>query len=177
VLAQGARRVGPDTGASMSFTLSPAGRRSLAQATNQRLPVQITLRDSSGASATRTLTLISYSVSGTAPTESRSQSPTVQLVQTTGFVSTSTGTGEILAACYAATPCEVTTSVSANGVPIASGGPERLGIDELGELSFPLNSSGRLMVANDSGNQLPAQITLTNGSDTATGNIALVGYR
>ena len=176
VLGEGARPVARDAGALMNFTLSAAGRRDLNQAQHNRLPVQVTLRDPSGATASRTMTLIPYSVSGGGPPRGSSQSPTVQLVQTTGFVSSSTATGEILAACYASTPCRVTTTVSANGAQIASTAPERLGVNELGELYFQLNAAGRLMLQQASGNQLPAQITLSGGADTATGQIALVGY-
>ena len=47
----------------MSFRLSAAGRRALNQAPNHRLQVAVTLRDSSGITATRTMPLIPYSVS------------------------------------------------------------------------------------------------------------------
>jgi Arylsulfotransferase (ASST) len=177
LLAQSARPLPRGTGALMSFRLSAAGRRALNHASNHRLQVAVTLRDSSGASATRALTLIPYSVSGSGPSRSTSQSPTIQLAQTTGFVSSRTGVGQIMAACYAAAPCQVNATVSANGVQIASMGPERLGVNELGELYFKLTDAGRAMLGQASGNQLPAQITITDGSDTATGQIALVGYR
>jgi hypothetical protein len=177
VLGQGARPLARGTGAPMGFTLSAAGLRALNGASNHRLPVDVTLRDSSGASATRAMTLIPYSITGPGPTRSTSQSPTLQLMQTNGYVSSSTGTGQILAACYASTPCQVTTSVSANSVQIASTAPERLGVGELGELYFKLNAAGQAMLQQASGNQLPAQITLTDGTDTATGQIALVGYQ
>jgi hypothetical protein len=161
----------------VNFKLSPAGRRELNRSAGHRLAVTVTVHDSSGASATRTLTLIPYSVSGSGPARSTSQSPTIQIVQDTAFANTSTGDGQILAACYDSTPCQVTTTMSANGAQIASTAPERLGVDELGELSFKLSTAGRLMLQHASGNQLPVQITLTDGSDTATGQIALVGYR
>jgi hypothetical protein len=165
------------TGGLVNFKLSPAGRRALNQSAGNRLAVTVTLRDSSGASATRTLALIPYSVSGSGPTRSTSQTPTIQIVQNTAFANTSTGDGQILAACYDSTPCEVTVTMSANGAQIASTAPERLGVDELGELSFKLSTAGRVMLQHASGNQLPVQITLTDGSNTATGQIALVGYR
>lgn len=177
LLAHASRPLSRGTGGVMNFTLSSAGRRALNQSSSHRLPVTVELRDSSGMTATRSLALIPYSVSGTGPTRSTSESPTIQLLQTTGFVSSSTGEGRILAACYAAAPCEVTTTVSANGAQIASTTPERLGVNELGGLAFKLSTAGRLMLQHASGNQLPAQITITDGSDTATGQIALVGYR
>lgn len=178
VLAQAARPLARDTGAAMNFTLSAAGISKLAQASGHRLPVTVTLRDSaSKTAATRNVTLISYSVAGNGPTRSTSQTPTVQLVQDTGFVSSSSGAGQILTACYAASPCQLTATVSAGGKQIAQASGQYLGVDELGPLSFTLSSAGRSMLAHAKGNQLAAQITVSDGTDTATGQIALVGHR
>ncbi len=178
VLGRGARPVPRDSGALASFNLSPGGRRALNTAAKRRLAVQMTVRELAPTPpSSRRITLIPYSVSGPAPLRSTLQSPTIQLVQSTGFVESSTGGGQILAACYAATPCRVTTTVSASGARVASTGPERLGVDELGEMRFKLDAAGRLMLRHAPGNQLPAQIALRSGGNTATGQIALVGYR
>ena len=178
VLGQAARPVARGAGALMDFTLSSAGVSKLEHASHRRLPVTVTLRDSaSGATATRSMTLIPYSTAGAGPTRSASQSPTVQLVQDTGFVSSSTGTGQILAACYAPAPCQITTTVSAGGSQVAHTPREYLGVNEVGILSFRLSAAGRSMLQQASGNQLPAQITLSDGTDTASGQIALVAYR
>jgi hypothetical protein len=178
ILGQGARPLARGTGALMNFTLSAAGVSKLDHASGRRLPVTVTLRDSaSGTSATRSMTLIPYSIAGSGPVRSTSQSPTVQLVQGTGFVSSSAGTGQILAACYAPAPCRITTTVSAGAKRIAHTAGEYLGVDELRILSFKLSSAGRSMLQHASGNQLPAQIRLVDGSNATTGEIALVAYR
>jgi hypothetical protein len=67
--------------------------------------------------------------------------------------------------------------VSANGQRVAHTTAEHLGVDELGVLYFKLSSAGRSMLRHASGNQLPVQVKLSDRADTATGNLALVGYR
>ncbi len=177
VLGQGARPLARGTGALMNFKLSSAAVNKLNHAAGHRLPVTFTLRDSaSKASATRSITLIPYSVSGSGPQRSASGSADLQLVQETGFVSGG-GSGQILAACYGPSPCQVTTTVSAAGRHIAHTKPEYLGVDELGALTFNLTAAGRSMLQHASGNQLAAQVRLTDGGQTATGQIALAGYR
>jgi Arylsulfotransferase (ASST) len=177
VLARVAHPVARGTGALLYYKLSGAGISRLAHASNHRLPVTVAVHDSaSGLGATRSLTLIPYSIAGTSA-RSASQSPSLQLLQRPGFVSSSGGIGQILAACYAPGPCKITTTVSAGGKRIAHTGGEYLGADELGILSFKLSSAGRSMLRHASGNQLPAQIRLNDGSDTATGQLPLVSYR
>ncbi len=178
VLARAAHPVARGTGALIYFKLSAAGVSKLAQAKDQRLPVTVAVHDSaSGVSASRNITLISYSISGANPGHSASESPTIQLLQRPGFVLSSNGDGQILAACYASAPCQVTATVSAQGTQIARSTPEHLGVNELGVLYFKLSEAGRSMLAHASGNQLPVKITISDGADTATGDLALVGYR
>ena len=178
VLARSSHPVARGTGALIYFKLSAAGVSKLAQASNHRLPVTVSVHDSaSGVSATRTLTLIPYSIAGTGPGHSASQSPSIQLLQRPGFVATNNGQGQILGACYASTPCQVTATVSSQGTQIAQTTAEHLGVNELGVLYFKVSAAGRSMLAHASGNQLPVQITLSDGTDTVTGNLALVGYR
>jgi Arylsulfotransferase (ASST) len=178
VLARVAHPVARGTGALLYFKLSAAGIGRLAHATNHRLPVTISVHDSvSGSGATRNITLIPYSIAGAGPGHSASQSPTVQLLQRPGFVSSGNGEGQLLAACYASRPCQVTATISANGKRVAHTAPEHLGVNEIGVLYFKMSADGRSMLRHASGNQLPAQITLSDGADTATGNLALVSYR
>jgi hypothetical protein len=170
--------VARDTGALLYFKLSAAGVSKLNHASSSGLPVTVSVHDSvSGSGASRNITLIPYSVAGAAPGHSASQSPTIQLLQRPGFVSSSNGQGQLLAACYASTPCQVTAVVSANGQRVAHTTAEHLGVDELGVLYFKLSSAGRSMLRHASGNQLPVQVKLSDRADTATGNLALVGYR
>jgi hypothetical protein len=164
----------PGTGTLIDFSLSGVGRRDLAVA--HRLTVQVHLSDASGAAAVRKLTLIRFATGSKRLPRSTSQSPAVHLVQSTGFVSSAAGQGQIVAACYASVPCPMRITVSSSGHVLAQTGREQLGIDELGALSFKLTAAGRSMLAHASGNQLPARIVISDGSERATGSIALVGY-
>jgi len=158
------------------FRLSPAARGALARAKGRRLPVQATVRDVSGLEASTPLNLIPFSTGGTGPKRSLSPSPPVQLVGATDFVN-SRGTGGILAGCQAAvSPCPVTATVSVGRTVIARTGEEYVGAGDLGYVIFSLTGAGRSMLAHASGNQLGAQVTLTSGTSTATGQIALVGF-
>jgi hypothetical protein len=159
----------------IEYGLSPTAINRLNAAPNHRLPVQVSLTDSSGATATVNMNLIPYSVGATAVHRSVSQHNALQIVQNTGFVSAS-GTGHILVACYATAPCYVNTTVHAQGHQIAQQKNQYLGANEVAFITFRLDTSGRSMLRSASGNQLPAQITLTSGQVKATGQIPLVRY-
>ena len=166
-------QISSGTGALVALRLSPAGRRQLAQA--HRLQIDVTARDASGVSATTHMLLIPYSVSGSTPTRRLSGSPTVTIVSADVFV-TSSGRAAVLAACYASSPCYPRATLSVNGTVIGTSQPEHLGTHELGDVYVQLSPAGKLMLEHASGNQLGAQLKLTNGSDTATGQVDLIGY-
>jgi hypothetical protein len=163
-------------GTLLYFTLTSAGQTLLAHAAGHRLAVTVTARDSSGTSASTGMSLVLFSTSGSGPKRIASQASSLQFVGLTDFVSSASGVGGILAACFATTPCHVTTKVTSGTTTIASTGSEFIGAGELGYLSFTLSSAGRSMLAHAAGNQLPAHVTLTSGSTTATANLALVGF-
>jgi hypothetical protein len=159
------------------FRLSPAARTALARARGGRLPAQVTVQDSSGARAAISLTLVAFQTGGAGPHRSLSQSSPLQIVGATDFVN-SAGTGGILAGCQApVSACQVTSTVSAGRTVIARTGREYLNAGDLGYLLFSLTPSGRSMLAHAPGNQLAAQVRITDGAVTATGQIALVGFR
>lgn len=173
-------RTGPENipvgGGLAYFNLSAAARVMLARASHHRLPVQITVRDSSGHSATRRLNLIPVTTSGASPPRSVTQTSTLRILATTDFVSTG-GAGGILAACLTSTPCRASTTVTAAGQIIALTRPEVLGVNELGYLSFSLTPTGQALLTHAPGDQLPAKVTITNAGTTATAQIALASYR
>jgi Arylsulfotransferase (ASST) len=180
VLGQsGAQTVASGSGALIGFQLSSAGRSALQHASNRRLSVEVRVSDSSsGHAATLPMTLIPYSIAGSGPTRSTSGSPTIQLAATTGFVSASSGIGQLVAACDATSrACSPKAKVTAGGKVIATTGAEHLGAGELGDVYFTLTRAGQAMLSRAHGNQLAAQVTLTDGSNTASGQIALVHYR
>jgi hypothetical protein len=168
--------VASGTGTLIDFKLSAAAISQLARAPGHHLPVQVSLRESSGASGTVNMNLIPYSISGARVDRSVTQGHALQIVQDTGFVSSS-GVGHIVVACYASTPCYVQTNVFVHNVQVARTTPHYLGADELGFVSFNLNSAARLELRKTASNQLPARITMSSGDARATGQIALVRYR
>jgi hypothetical protein len=165
----------PSGGGLAYFSMSPAARAMLVRARQHRLAVKITVRDISGASATRQLDLIPFTTSGAGPRRSVSQSSSMQIIGTTDFVSRG-WVGGILAACLAAAPCHANTTIVAGGRVIASTNPEFLGVNELGYLFFSLTPAGHAMLAHTRGNQLSAKLTITTGGATATAQIVLAAF-
>jgi Arylsulfotransferase (ASST) len=158
------------------FTLTGAGHAMLVRARARRLPVRVVARDASGVTATTTINLIAFSSHGHVPPRAVSQSPTVQFLGLTDFVFDDR-TGGILAACTIDAGCRVSITVSAGTTTIARTRPEFIGARQLAYLAFSLTPAGKTMLAHARGNRLPVKVTLTNGGDTATGQIALVGFR
>jgi Arylsulfotransferase (ASST) len=163
-------------GTIVHFKLTAAGHARLVRARNHRLRVSVTASDRSGISGSTSLTLIPFYTRGHGPKRNVSQSPTVQIVGLTDFVFDG-ATGGILVACSADLPCAARTTLSVGKTAIARTGPEFVGARQLGYLSFSLTPAGRAMLARAPGNQLGARITVRNGHDTASGVIALVGFR
>jgi hypothetical protein len=163
-------------GALLSFHLSSAGLARLNSSPSHHLPVEVTVTDRSGVAVRWHAALVPFSTTGRGPSRKLSETSRLRILGATEFVSAS-GAGGILAACYALTPCRVRTTVTAQGRPIATGQPQRVGVNELAYLSFQLTPQGRSMLAAATGNQLAAHVTLTSQGHTATGHVALVGYR
>jgi hypothetical protein len=177
VVAQtGAEQIPAQAGGIIYFSLTGAGRSMLAHARGNRILVRLTGKDASGLSLNRLITLVQFSTHGAAPARTASQSPSLQLVGLTDFVS-SNGVGGILAQCLATTPCHTKTTVAVGKTVIATTGSELLGARGVGYLIFSLTSAGRSMLAHASGNQLGATVTISDGSATAQGDIALVRFR
>jgi hypothetical protein len=165
----------PVGGGLIYFALSPGGRTKLARARRHRLAVTINVRDVSGASATRQLNLVPFTTSGRSPRRGVTQSADLQVIGTTDFVSNG-WTGGILAACYAATPCNATTTIVSGRTTIAHTAPEFLGVNELGYLIFAVTPAGHKLLEQASGNQLPVNLTISTGSATATARIVLASF-
>jgi hypothetical protein len=176
IATTGKESIGEGDGTLLYFTLTSAGRSLLSHASGRRLGVTVTLRDASGASASTGMTLVPFGTSGAGPTRSATNAPSLKFVGLTDFVSAASGVGGILAGCYAPVPCHVTTKITSGTTTIATTGSEFIGVGELSYLSFTLTTAGRSLLAHAPGNQLPAQVTLTNGSTTATASIALVAF-
>ena len=175
VAQSSAQTVPSGTGALVRFLLNSAGQSDLARSSAHQLRALVTIHDSSGATASTHMTLYAYSVTGPGPHRSTSQSPTVQIANTNAYAASSTGRGQLLAACYGPSACHVQATITSGGAVIATQS-EHIGAEELGQVNFQLTQAGESMLQQASGNQLAAQVKLTNGNDTATGHIALIGY-
>jgi outer membrane protein assembly factor BamB len=175
VATTGRERIAQGAGGLLYFRLNGAGRSLLNKSSNRRLGVQVSVHDSSGTRGTTGMDLIKFSSGGRGPKRSVSQSPKLQLIGLTDFVN-SRGTGGILAGCFAAAPCRVTTTLSVGRTVIARTGREYLGPSTLGYLIFQLTGAGQSMLAHAPGNQLGVQVKLSSSQGTASGQIALVGF-
>jgi Arylsulfotransferase (ASST) len=176
IASSGKEAIGAGDGTLLYFALTPTGRSLLAHASGHRLAVTVTIRDSSGTTATENMTLVPFGTSGSGPQRVASNASSLKFVGLTEFVSSSSGVGGILAGCFATTPCHVTTRIVSGTTTIATTGSEFVGAGELGYLSFTLTSAGRSLLAHASGNQLAAQVRLTAGSTSATASVALVAF-
>jgi hypothetical protein len=161
-------------GGLLYFTLSRAARATLAR--KHRLAVTVTARDASGTTTSAPVTLVSFATSGSGPKRGVAQPGALQFIGMTDFVNRA-GVGGILAGCFAASPCRISTTVRAGATTIATTGPEYLGTNELGYLIFTLTSAGRALLSHAAGNQLAAQVAISAGASSAQAHLALVGFR
>ena len=145
------------------FKLSGPGYTFLAHAFHNRLPVTVTVRDASGKSATRQLNLVRFTTSGPSPSHQLQPSPAIRFIGATEFVANG-WSGGILAACTANTPCLASSVIVAAGKAIARTGVQWLGAKEIGYLHFTLTNAGHRMLMHRRGNQLQANVKITNGA-------------
>lgn len=157
------------------YRLTPRGRTLLARAPRNRLAVQATASDASGATATMKVNVLAVATSGRAPVHHTAQAPTLRVVNAVDYVSLH-GVGGILTTCRNTTVCHIATTLTVGNVVIARTGPETLGANELGYLIFSLTPRGRALLASATGNQLGAKLTLTGEGASATTRIVLVRF-
>ena len=166
----------PSGGGVLHFSLTTTGARLLARAGSRRLPVQIAAHAAGGPTATSTMNLIPFIAGGRGPRRVLHGAPALRLVGVTDFVSAD-AIGGLLAGCSGNASCVIYTSIRAGNTTIATGGPERLGANELGYLIFKLTAQGRALLAGASGNQLGVYATVSQPGATAHAALALVGFR
>ncbi len=175
IASTGAEFLPADGGRLVYFKLTPAGRARLAEAPHRRLPVQISVRDASRVSATTAINLVPFFTSGPAPARSLTQAGTLKILSLTDFVFIGS-TGGIAVDCLNPTPCQLRTTVTVGHTVVATTGPERVGVNELGYLSFKLTPPGTAMLARARSNQTLARISITGANATAGGTVALVRF-
>jgi hypothetical protein len=159
------------------FQLSARGQAILKRA-KRRLSVRIGAHDSSGLSAEAELDLIPFSTSGASPGRRLSASSTLRILDSTDYV-LPTGAGNIPVRCSSFSGCGVTVTLSVGKTVIAHTGREFVGADEVGFPPFTLNAAGRGLLTQSAahGNQLGAELTVSDGRGRATGDVALVQFR
>jgi hypothetical protein len=175
IASTGTEYIGSNSGGLLYYTLTRRGRALLTSARGNRLAVQATARDASGVSATMKLNLIAISTSGRPPARHVAQSATVRLVNAFDYVSPR-GVGGILTTCRNTAVCQIAMTLRVGNTVIAHTGAEYLGANELGYLIFSLNARGKALLRAAAGNQLPVELTLTNGGTSATASIVLIRF-
>lgn len=168
--------IAPGGGGMLYYNLTPRGRTLLSRARGNRLAVQATARDATGATATTKLSMVAFATRGRDPVHHTTQSPTARIITSLDYVS-SGGTGGILAGCRNIPVCDITTTLKVGNTVIAQTGGEYLGANELGYLIFKLTSRGRSLLLKAPGNQLAAQLTLTDGPARGTATVTLIRFR
>jgi hypothetical protein len=167
----GTQRI-PAGGGLAYFRLAPTGHALVAQAGRRRLPVTVTVRTSTGKTATRRVNLAPYTTSGPSPQRRIGASTVVRVLSATEFVSNG-WSGGILASCLTASPCSATTTIAAGGQVIARTGAESLGANAIGYLRFRLTVAGHRMLARSRGNQLSTRVDITAAGTTTSAAIVL----
>ena len=132
-------------------------------------------KDVSGKAVSASMHLVSFTTVGRGPRRSLSPAPTLRVIGTSDFVFGRL-TGGILAGCSGVSPCQVTTTITSGRTTIARTGPEFIGANVAGYLSFKLTAAGRALLARATGNLLGARVTLTDGAVTAHASISLSSY-
>jgi hypothetical protein len=153
----------PASGGIVHFSMTPRAHRLVTDARGGRLPVTVAIHSSAGPTIKRTMSLVPFAVSGTAPQRQAGASATLTILGETDFVSRG-WSGGILAACTAAAPCATTLQVtSSSGTVIATSQPQTLGVGEVGYLRFRLTAAGHQLMHASTGDQIGAKVTVTTG--------------
>ena len=168
--------ISENSGGVVFFTLSSQGRALLSRAPGGRLAVNASLRNSDGAAAFNHLDLVAYHTSGRAPAHTVRQAPSLRVLVHTAFISGG-GIGGVFAQCSAPRACHVNVTVRAEGSVVASAGSQFIAAQDCGTLFFKLTRAGSAMLDRSGGNDLAAQLSATNGHQTAAAQISLVRYR
>lgn len=175
VLAQTGRELLATSGGLVYFKLSSTGHAMLAHARSRRLPVVVQASDVSGATASTSMNLVPFRTSGSAPRRSLGPAGGLRIIGLRDFAWLDSF-GGILAGCVGSAPCIVRTKITSGRATIATAGPQTIGANEAGYLSFKLNPFGHALLAAAHGNQLGARVTLTDASASTHGSIALSSF-
>jgi len=145
------------------FPVTPAVHRMINAAGNKGLSTTVTVRTSTGRSATGVIRLVRFTTSGAGPRRrslSRSAGA-VRILGGTEFVSHG-WTGGVLVACPQATPCTATPTVRVGRRSVAVARAQTIGPQEIGYLRFQMTGAGHRMLMRATGNQLGATVSVSS---------------
>jgi Arylsulfotransferase (ASST) len=172
VARSGSQTLAPNQTGLLFFRLSRSAQATLNH--NHRLNVSLTARSLTGLNSTVNITLIGFTISGAGPHRSSTHTTSgIGLLGLTAFTRATNGVGGLLTSCTSPTPCTASTKLTVANTVIAQTGPEFLGGNQAGYLTFTLNTTGKTLLAKAPGHQLAAHATIT-GSTNTSGDIALV---
>lgn len=156
------------------YRLTSAGWKLLARAHDGHLPVVLTVKDATGASTSARMTLIPFTTSGRGPTRSVTPGVLVTATGTTDFVHG--WSGGVLARCSAVSACQITSTLTAGRVTVATARPQSVGGLQVGYLYFWLTARGHALLRQAAGNQLAANLVLRCGTSVASARIVLTQF-
>ncbi len=148
------------------FPISPAVHRMITAAGNKGLSTTVTVRTSTGRSATEAIRLVRFATSGAGPRRralSRSAGA-MRILGATEFVSHG-WTGGVLVACPQATPCTATPTVRVGKRTVAVSRSQTIGPEEIGYLSFQMTGAGHRLLMRSAGNQLGATVSVSSPTE------------
>jgi Rv2525c-like, glycoside hydrolase-like domain len=156
------------------FKLSSTAQKALQHAHGHQLPVNVTVRSTTGAKVTRKLTLSSFTTRNPGPARSGAQASQLKLIGTTEFVSHG-WVGGILAACVGSAPCQASVTLMAGRSRLAKSTLQTIGAGELGYVSFTLTSAGHRLLTKSKTNQLGTTATVSTPVPAGTTTPAPTG--
>jgi hypothetical protein len=175
IATTGREHIGAGTGGSVYFSLTPAGRSALARARGHQLAMSVQLVNADGARTSANMTLVPYQAGGRSPQTSSHPSSSLSILGRTVFVNRG-GVGGLFVGCTSIVPCRAVTTLKSGATVLATTGPEFLGAQDLGTVFFKLSAAGQRLLSRNSGNQLPAQVSVSVAGHTATAAIALTRF-
>jgi hypothetical protein len=148
------------------FPISPAVHRMITAAGNKGLSTTVTVRTSTGRSATEVIRLVRFATTGAGPRRralSRSAGA-MRILGATEFVSHG-WTGGVLVACPQAAPCIATPTVRVGKGTVAVSRSQTIGPEEIGYLSFQMTGAGHRLLMRAPGNQLGATVSVSSPTE------------
>ncbi len=171
----GRESIGANSGGTIFFKLSSAGRSMLGRARGRQLGVHVSIVNADGARTSSGMNLIGYTTRGSGPQTSVTQSRGLQILSHSVFVSPS-GVGSVFVACSSPSGCRPSVTLSSGRTVLARSGSEFVGGQDCGLVYFTLSRSARSMLSHARGNQLGATLSLSDGSNHPGAQVDVIPF-